>query len=319
MKRVVALVGLSSLYAYASACCGVSRPGQPVKFGDQRNIVVWNPETKTEHFVRDAGFDSTAKDFGFIAATPVTPELKESNASAYDYLGGFKPHSIGCAGAKADEASAVAAVATKVEVLQQVDVGKYSATTVRSDDPAAMAAYLKKNGYASNADTDEWIGFYTRKKWVFTAFKVRSGVGGNSATGVIRMSFRTDEPFNPYYVPGSNSGGHGTLKVYFVSDSTYSATVGQSQGWIPASWNNQIPEDSIGQLSTDIGIPVSEFPKRTTVTYFEKYAWLEGAKDDLYFHRDSALGKVAFGGVVLLGAGMWWFTRSRRAKLTTVA
>ena len=314
MNRAVTVLAVSALYAYASACCGVAPNGQPVKFGDQSNIIVWNPETKTEHFVRNAFFDSTAKDSGFIAATPSVPELKEADARAFDLLAGFKPNPH-----PEYDAAPASADAGKVDVLQQVDVGKYTATTVRSDDPSAMSAYLKQNGYVNNKSVDDWIGFYTKKKWAFTAFKVRKGAEGHAATGVIRMSFKTDEPFNPYYVPEANSVEGGTLKLFFVSDGVYSATIGHSQGWISPSWSNQIHEYSLEGLSSDLGLPTTAFPKNLTVTYFEKPDWLEGQKDDLYFTKESWLTKTILIVLVSAGVGLWWFTRSRKAKMASLA
>ncbi len=315
MKRTIAVFSFGLTYAYASACCGVAPSGQPVTFGDQSNIIVWNPETKTEHFIRNAFFDSKAKDFGFIAATPAVPELKEADARSFDYLEAFKPKKglPGCSAPPAD-AAAGNAPASAVDVLQQVDVGKYQATTVRSDDSSAMAAYLKSNGYAITEGSKEWIGFYTSKKWVFTAFKVRKGTEGVTKTGVIRMSFKTDEPFNPYYVPVENSSESGTLRLYFVSDGTYSATVGHGANWIPAAWNSQIAKGSLNGLSGDMGIKDSDFPKNLTVTYFEKKGWLDGSKDDLYFKKDSPLTSSITVLLVAFGGGLWWFTKSRRAK-----
>jgi hypothetical protein len=210
---------------------------------------------------------------------------------------------------------ALSAPDKEVDVLQEVNVGKYQATTVRSEDSSAMAAYLKSNGYSITDGSKEWISFYTNKKWVFTAFKVRQGKEGRSETGVIRMSFKTDEPFNPYYVPTENSSDSGTLRLYFVSDGTYSATVGHGAKWIPAGWNNQIGEGSLNGLAVDTGISESEFPKNLTVTYFEKRGWVDGSKDDLYFKKDSPLGILALLGIVALGGGLWWFTKSRTAKL----
>ncbi len=317
MKRTVAIMTFGVAYAYASACCGVAPIGQPVTFGDQSNIIVWNPETKTEHFIRNAFFDSKAKDFGFIAATPAVPELKEADARSFDYLEAFKPKKglQGCGAPPAEFAGGVdAKAASAVDVLQQVEVGKYQATTVRSDDSSAMAAYLKSNGYAITDGSKEWIGFYTTKKWVFTAFKVRQGTEGVTKTGVIRMSFKTDEPFNPYYVPAENSGASGTLKLYFVSDGTYSATIGHGASWIPAAWNNQIGKGSLNGLAVDTGIQESDFPQNLTVTYFEKKGWLDGSKDDLYFKKDSPSSSSISVLLVAFGGGLWWFTKSRRAK-----
>ena len=311
MKRILATLWFGIAGAWSFACSGASPSGQPVTFGDQSNIIVWNAATKTEHFVRNAFFDTKAKDFGFIAATPTLPELSEANEHVYDLLALFEPHGIGCgAGAAANNDAPASA-----DVLQQVDVGKYQATSVKSDDPAAMSAYLKQNGYASRPDLDEWVRFYTAKKWIFTAFKVRKLENIEAQTGVIRMSFKTDEPFNPYYVPSENSGKAGVLKIYFIAEGSYSATVGHSVKWNPAAWSASLPETAVNQLMDSLKLKPEDIPKNLTVTFFQRANWLEGAKDDLYFQRDSGYGNVVFAAVALGGGFLWWFTRSRKAKV----
>jgi hypothetical protein len=320
MKRFLALFVVGLGHAAASACCGVAPIGQAVSFGDQSNIIVWNSQTKTEHFVRNAHFDSKAKDFGFIASTPTMPTLSEANEHVYDLLESCKPRGAGLGiGCSAGDASMAAASAKSVEVLQQVDVGKYQATTVRSDDPRAMLAYLKENGYATRPDSDEWIKFYTGKKWVFTAFKVRASNGHNPQTGIIRMSFKTDEPFNPYYVPTGNSVEGGTLKVYFVADGSYSATIGHGAHWNAALWQAPLPESTINQLTKSLKLSLGTLPMNLTVTYFEKAGWLEGAKDDLYFTKDSNVAMWPIAGLLALGGGLWWFTKSRKDKIFPLA
>ena len=310
MKRVVAVLAGGLLNAFAWACVGFAPPGQSVNFGDQSNIIVWNPETKTESFVRNAFFNSKAKDFGFVAATPSVPDLSEANEHIFEVLESLKPQdNARMAGVAAASNSA------SVEVLQIVDVGKYQATSIRSDDPAALAAYLKQNGYATRLDSDEWIKFYTDKKWILTAFKVRSGGGKGSQTGVIRMSFKTVEPFNPYYVPSGNSSEGGTLKVYFVSNGTYSATVGHDENWNRAVWHAGMDETVTNQLATSLKMSAAAIPKNATVTYFEEQNWLEGAKDDLYFKKDNSMTTVIVIGLGIAAGGLWWFTRNRKTKI----
>lgn len=312
MTRTIGVAVFGLMQAGAIGCVCFAPPGQSVNFGDQSNIIVWNPETKTEHFVRNAFFNSKAKDFGFIAAMPSVPELSEANEHIFEVLESLKPHE------NANNAAAAAAAADSagsIEVLQIVDVGKYEATTIRSDDPAAMAAYLKLNGYATRPDSDEWIKFYTEKKWVFTAFKVRKGTENGSETGVIRMSFKTEEPFNPYYVPTGNSGQGGTLKLYFVSNGTYSATVGHGKNWNPAVWHAGMDETVTNQLATSLKMPVAAIPINPTITYFEKQSWLEGAKDDLYFKKDNSMTTLTVIGLGMAAGGLWWFTRNRKTKV----
>jgi hypothetical protein len=70
----------------APACCPVPPSGKPVVNADQAVIILWDPATKTEHFIRQASFKSQADDFGFLIPTPAQPELDESGNEAFSYL-----------------------------------------------------------------------------------------------------------------------------------------------------------------------------------------------------------------------------------------
>lgn len=104
----------------AVACCPAFVMGDMVRIGDQRILVVWDPETKVEHFVREAGFkhprkrfdptvtpggpvgedDSVgdqaegndgkgrddSKGFGFLVPSPTQPEIAESDGSVFQNL-----------------------------------------------------------------------------------------------------------------------------------------------------------------------------------------------------------------------------------------
>lgn len=300
-------------YGYAVACCGVSPSGQPVKFGDQSNIIVWNPETKTEHFVRNAFFDSNSKDFGFIAPTPTMPELETTDGRAFEVLARLEPVKPGT---EAGSITATTASLDGPEVLQEVQVGKYEATTLRSTDESAIADYLKRHGYQTSKDFEEWASHYARKGWVLTAFKVRKKFENFSETGIIRMSFKTDKPFNPYYVPENNRSKSGILKIYFVSNGTYSARVGDGEKWNRKYWNASMPDSSVTEVAASLKLSPGDFPKNPTVTFFRMDGWLAGSTEDLFFTKDSLVGPIiAVPILATLGCGMWFFTRSRKAKV----
>src|SRR5579862_1144097 len=84
---LAASVSTGSLWA----CSGVGPAGQPVVFGDQTNIVIWDEGTQTEHFIRNAKFRSGADNFGFIAPTPGKPELHEASTKAFYTLASLAP------------------------------------------------------------------------------------------------------------------------------------------------------------------------------------------------------------------------------------
>jgi hypothetical protein len=80
--------GLLLAAAIGIACCGLTFAYKNVKFAGQRNIIVWDDATKTEHFIRHAKFSSDAKDLGFIAPTPTVPKLEEVDEKAFRSLAG---------------------------------------------------------------------------------------------------------------------------------------------------------------------------------------------------------------------------------------
>src|SRR6516162_5994327 len=68
------------------ACCPAPPSGKPVVNADQTVILIWDPWTKTEHFIRKASFKSEADDFGFLIPSPSQPELAEAGNEAFPFL-----------------------------------------------------------------------------------------------------------------------------------------------------------------------------------------------------------------------------------------
>src|SRR5438874_9380028 len=70
----------------APACCPAPPSGKPVVNADQTVIMIWDADTKTQHFIRQASFKSEADDFGFLVPTPNQPVLDESGNDAFRFL-----------------------------------------------------------------------------------------------------------------------------------------------------------------------------------------------------------------------------------------
>ena len=70
----------------ASACAPAPRAGERVDVVEESAVIVWDPATKTEHFIRRATFGGEARDFGFLVPTPAVPVLAEVGNDVFDRM-----------------------------------------------------------------------------------------------------------------------------------------------------------------------------------------------------------------------------------------
>jgi Uncharacterized protein conserved in bacteria (DUF2330) len=232
-------------------------------------MIVWDAKSKTEHFVRQANFETNAKDFGFLVPTPTVPELGEVDGALFPTMTqitqarhvyqerietvfgfGRPPESDSRDSSQMPTASAAPGPA--VEVLHQQEVAGFDASVLRADDPKALTEWLVKNGYEARPALTEWLQWYTDHGWIITAFKLTktAGPGGRLGTRALRMSFQADRPFYPYREPldmRNTPGKTRALRVFFLSDRKYEGTIGEKGAWPAATeWANQIPGQSNG-------------------------------------------------------------------------
>jgi hypothetical protein len=85
LAACVALLGSASARP-ARACAAAPPAGAAVAISAESAIIVWDEATKTEHFIRRASFETSAKDFGFLVPTPAKPELAEASDDAFSEL-----------------------------------------------------------------------------------------------------------------------------------------------------------------------------------------------------------------------------------------
>ncbi len=259
-RRLVALsLGAAGLLAAlhprspVSACAPAPHSGESVSISGEAALIVWDPASKTEHFVRRADFRTKASDFGFLVPTPSPPDLGEVDESLFRAASrltqarhGFetrvrKVFGFGNppqAGSMADMAPSGAkpASAPPVEVLHEQEVAGFDATVLRADDPKALTDWLGEHGYESRPALVEWLRWYTDHGWIITAFKLTSESPGSGRLDArsVRMSFHTDRPFYPYREPGDMrkpGGGSRSLRVFFLSDKKYEGTLGEAGKW----------------------------------------------------------------------------------------
>src|SRR5688572_1694958 len=88
MRKTSACFVLAALVASREvfACAPAPHPGDRVAIVEESAVIIWEPATKTQHFIRRATFHGEAADFGFLVPTPTAPKLASEDDSLFDYL-----------------------------------------------------------------------------------------------------------------------------------------------------------------------------------------------------------------------------------------
>lgn len=332
---MIAKLGLTialfaSLGATSTACCAVALAGVGVKFGGQSNIVIWDDKNQIEHFVRYASFDSKAENMGFIAPTPSVPEIVDVNPKAYEFLESLRPIPYQIREAKA------AAPASEVQVLQVVDTGSYIATTLKAEDPNSLTSYLKENSFELTPGVKEWADFYIKKKWLLTAFKLKKSKEA-LALKPVRMSFKTSEPFNPFFVPKENipDNANGGLLLYFIAKPNFGILSAKTEYGVKSEWTSGKLDKIRSVLAPALRLEDDQIPEGAVVT---RYAALDfpskekGNKDIVFSKLSVPLEPVqeereeslpflkpfpmaVLAGIFLLFGAQWYFVLRSKKKI----
>lgn len=266
------------------ACCSVGIGKNSVFFAGQRNIIVWDPATKTEHFIRQAVFETEGASLGFIAPTPSIPKLEEVDAEAFKTLDDTEPHEP--TGGMDSAAASAGATEMMPQIVQEMDIAGYHVVTLKASDASGLAKWMKQNGYSTSKPVEEWTEFYIKKSWYLTCFKVLSD-SGTASTGLVKMSFTTEKPFNPYLVPADNFPEHegmSVLGLYFVGPGVYAPEKGGTKQTLNKKWEASLDNSTVSKLKTELKL--ASLPEGASLTAFEdsQFPNIE-ATDDVYFVR----------------------------------
>ena len=305
--------------------CAIAMPpsAQAIQVDSEKAVIIWDEQSKTEHFIRSAQFSGAAKDFGFLVPTPTVPELAETSndfdlfspmtkpEDVYeDKFDGFDftPLSLSFLFGKmngetwvtsADESKSISAVtgapASKVRVLSQKKIAGYDAAILEANNAAALNAWLKKHGYQSSPALAVWLEKYVKDNWKITAFKIAQDSDGEAIPmqlGAVRMSFKTEQPFYPYREPVNPAASEDKhppnrlLQVWFLSQKKMNATIGtQSTVKWPAStyWSNTINAGQREEIANHFKLPIDQLPAQTWMTEFNDNSSPRPATDELFF------------------------------------
>jgi hypothetical protein len=289
---------------------------ESVRILDESAIIVWNPETHTEHFIRRASFNASGSDFGFLVPTPSQPNLAEVDNHAFDYIGSLiKPRTVVNESHGVDftplvfrilaiftmgeGARAPITAARPVRVLDVERIAGYDAVVLEADNPAALGSWLGRHDYASGPDLDEWLKPYVAAHWKITAYKIAKGSSGNQVgTSAVRMSFATDRPFFPYSEPSNQRQASSDLphevnssrglSVFFIGDSRVDGRLGADpvSSWPGhTTWSDELSAGDMPALASKLELTAAQLPQNPWMTSFEDLSSPRAGVADLYFSR----------------------------------
>lgn len=319
MRRIVSsALGMAFLVAAGSTCCTVGPDGRAIQFSKQQNIIVWDAERNIQHFVRNASFDEAPESFGFIAPSPSVPELAEADREALTIVRAIR------ARAQMKEAQAArsksmnpseAASASGVAVIKEQEVAGYQAAVLKATDSNALNNWLKTNGFVSTPEIEQWAKSYVEKGWYFTSFKVK-GSEGVGETGLVRMSFKTDKPFNPYYVPKSSvdKGADQGLEVFMIASAGYEGKLSGKKVWEPEFEPEGLTRGEMSGLAKALDLPAEAIPKRAKLSYFQDGEFPTGATEDIFLEKQRVSGSAVPIALLAVAISLGAVVASRNSK-----
>ncbi|HYC59393.1 MAG TPA: DUF2330 domain-containing protein [Thermoanaerobaculia bacterium] len=289
------VIGLLLPTSEASACAPAPRMGERVNVAEEAAVIVWDPASKTEHFIRRATFTGEAREFGFLVPTPTVPVLARVDDGVFDRMHGLTTRRTEYAiekkidwtpllflpFASRHKGETMVGSRAPVEVLSTQKVAGYDAAILDATDATALSRWLADNGYATTPDLAQWLDVYVAQRWIISAFKIDKSADAITArTSAVRMSFATSEPFFPYREPASQREGASeprVLKVWFIGPERVTGRVA-GQAWTgQLFWSEAFRDLEAG------GVKIAGGQR---LTAFEDHATPRPGVADLYFVRD---------------------------------
>jgi Uncharacterized protein conserved in bacteria (DUF2330) len=288
------------------ACAPAPHAGERITVVEESAVIIWEPATKTQHFIRRATFEGQASDFGFLVPTPAAPALARVDDDVFRHLQEkTTPPTIRETQKRIDwtplvalpfliynksEGAATTAARAPVEVLSTQKVGGYEAAILDATDAAALNEWLAQNGYATTPDLTEWLDAYVKQRWIISAFKIDKSQAESAQTSAVRMSFATERPFFPYREPASQRDAAAPntsrlLRIFFVGPERVNGRIGGGEPRWPGQmhWSDAVRDIELA------GVKLSGTER---LTAFEDFSSPRPGTDDLFFERDADQGKI---------------------------
>ncbi|MBX3117715.1 MAG: DUF2330 domain-containing protein [Fimbriimonadaceae bacterium] len=293
MKSVArsAVFGTFALSSVIAAACCIAYGENKVELAGERAIIVWNSKTKMQHFIRTAKFEGQAKDFGFIVPTPTEPEISKAEMGALTKLDTIKAREKKASRNAVSLGGGGFGGGRGVTEVKKVNIGNYEATVLKATDPKAMTNWLRTNGYNARPAVEEWVSYYTKQGWYFSAFKYTGGTSTRTETTLVRLSFKTDVPHYPYKMPSDTwPNGHvRPMELFVITDQHIHARYkGVYQMWeARQTVLTTMTNAEKNFIADQVGLKASDMPEKAELFVFDNNQNKYGFDKDLVFIKNS--------------------------------
>ncbi len=226
-RLLLAVLLLGSLEPSTSEACATVDHDSALGTGisGERAIIVYDPATKTQHFIRSATFHTRgSSDFGFIVPTPAPPTFGEIDQSVFEALAESyeaarptrKHVTLSSAFMLTLSKGVDEGALPSVVELGRASVAGMDVVVVKADEVTALEEWLSSHGFAKRPALTAWLEHYVKKGFVFSAFRY-SAAGASVTSKAARISFSTDVPLYPYLEPADSLGRDSSLDVWLIA------------------------------------------------------------------------------------------------------
>ena len=191
----------------ALACGGFFCMRSPMDQAGERILFIQDGYDVTAHV--QVKYQGEARKFSWVVPTPTEPKLGVGSETLFTQLDqATRPQWQleikdlgGCEYPRwelEDRAASApsGAAESQVQVVSQAKVGPYDSAVIRSNDPAALKAWLRKNGYEIPPKLDPLLDPYVAGRYYFVALKLQQDRGSGDLQPVT-LTYRATKPGVP--------------------------------------------------------------------------------------------------------------------------
>ena len=201
----------------------------------QKAVILYHDGTKEMHL--SVEYDGAADEFAWLVPTPVVPQVEESDSRLFSLMSAFTPAQNSSQMKGRDYLGGLRDAG--VDVIDQMTVGAFDITVVRSEDADELRTWLQDRGFAYDDKADSVLGDYIAQGWCFTAMRINPNASvtesllKQGAINPLRFTFKSDKLVYPLHISSLNPGPSEVL-LYVLADKAYehrTATLEFADSW----------------------------------------------------------------------------------------